>query len=171
MLQLSAKLYDRPLLSLRTGQPIGRTTQPIVDPRNLKIIGFYCRLNSQKTEKVLLTEDVREFFDKGLIINDEEVLADPEDLVRLADLLKSEYELIDKPVFTVSDKKLGKVSDYTFDHASLYIMQLYVSQPFFKNLSSSNLIIDRTSINEISDKKIVIDEDTEKTAEPEMASA
>lgn len=171
MLQLSSKLYNQPILSLRTGETIGQTIQPIIDPRNLKIIGFYCKAHSQRQELILLAEDIREIFQKGFIVNDEEVLTEPADLVRLKKLLNMGFELIGLPTLTLEGKKLGKVADYSFDVASLYIIQLHIGQSIFKSLTGGHLVIERNQISEMTTKKVVIFDDVEKISEPELASA
>ena len=42
MLQLSASLLNKSVLSLRTGAPIATISSPLINPDNLKIEGFYC---------------------------------------------------------------------------------------------------------------------------------
>lgn len=155
MLILRDKLLGRQVLSLRTGGQVAVTTQPIINPNNLKIVGLYCNDRFSKQEKVLLSQDIREFLPKGLVVDDHEVLSDPEDLVRLKKTLEINFELTGKPVHTDKRKRLGKVSDYALDGGSLYIQKLYVSQSLIKKLGGS-LSVDREQIVEVTDKKIVV---------------
>src|SRR4051812_1014923 len=83
MLQLSASLLNKSVLSLRTGSPIATITGPVINPDNLKIQGFYCQDSFSKRTLVLLYQDIREIAAKGYIVNDHEVLVDPDELVRL----------------------------------------------------------------------------------------
>lgn len=163
MLQLSAALLDKNVMSLRTGQPIASVTAAIFNPNNLKIEGFYCQDRYDKRELVLLYQDIREVLPMGYVVNDHEVLAEADELVRLKDVLEINYELIGKPVQTISKHKVGKVSDYATETETMYVQKIYVSQSIFKSLTGGSLSIDRTQINEITPKRVIINELT-KTA-------
>lgn len=91
-------------------------------------------------------------------MNDHEVLTDPKDLVRLKDLMELRFELLGMQVVTLAKKKLGKVTDFATEVETMYIQKLYVSQGMFKGLTKGNLGVDRNQINEISDKKIIIND-------------
>lgn len=150
-------------MSLRTGQPIATVTAAIFNPNNLKIEGFYCQDKFDKRELVLLYQDIREVLPQGYVVNDHEVLAEPGELVRLKTVLELNYELIGKPVQTIAKHKVGKVSDFATETETMYVQKLYVTQSIFKSLTGGSLSIDRTQINEITPKRIIINELT-KTA-------
>jgi len=156
MLHLSGMIINRPILSLRTGTEVGTALAPIIDPNNLKIEGFFCR-NGRK-RPVLVTRDIRDVLPQGIVVNDEEALTEPEDLVRLKDLIQINFELLGKPVETVGKQKLGKVEDYSTETESMIIKKLYVAQPIYKSLGGGNLGVDRTQIVEITDKKIIVND-------------
>lgn len=163
MLQLSASLLNRPVLSLRTSSPVATTTTPIINPDNLKIEGFYCfDMRSNKT-LVLLYQDIRDIITQGFVINDFDVLAEPNELVRLHKIMEIGFDPLGKSVVTVSRKRVGKVSDYATEMETMYIQKLYVSQSILKSFTGGNLGIDRSQVNEITPKKIVI-QDLLKTA-------
>jgi uncharacterized protein YrrD len=157
MLQLSGTLINRPVLSLRTGTQVATTVGPIINPNNLKIEGFYCQTAGRKTA-VLVSQDVRDILPQGLVVNDQDVLTDPEELVRLKEVLKLNFELLGKQVFTASKQKLGKVNDYATETESLIIKKLYITQSLLKSFSGGNLGIDRTQIIEITDKKVIVND-------------
>ena len=158
MLQLSASLFNRPVMSLRTGQPVATAIEPIINPNNLKIEGFWCTDRFDKKELVLLYQDIRDILPQGFIVDDHAVLADPDELVRLKDILSIGFKLIGKPVVTTSKQRVGKVSDYATEMETLYIQKLYVSQSMLKSFTGGNLGVDRSQINEITDKRIIINE-------------
>jgi len=158
MLQLSDSLLNKPIMSLRTGQQIGATLQPIINPNNLKIEGFYCSDRFSKHELVLLYQDIRDIIVQGFVVDDHDVLTPPEELVRLKDIMDIDFRLIGKPVVTLSKERVGKVGDYATEMETMYIQKIYVAQSMLKNFTGGNLGIDRNQINEITDKKIVINE-------------
>jgi hypothetical protein len=144
-------------MSLRSGGQIATAQEPILNPHNLKIVGWWCSSNLIPGRTVLLADDVREVMPQGLAVNDESAISAPGDLVRHQDILNIRFELIDKLVKTKSHK-LGKVSDFTYDD-SMFVQKLYVSRSLVKLFSSEDtLIIDRVQILEITDKYILVDE-------------
>lgn len=156
MLQLSSRLINQAVMSLRTGGQVATAIEPIFNPKNLKIEGFYCEDKFDDDQLILLTQDIRDHIDKGFVINDHEVLVKAEELVRLESVLKLGFELIGKPVVTVNKHQLGKVTDYAVDDATLYVQKMYISQGLLKSLTGGNLIIDRSQIVEITNRKIVV---------------
>ncbi len=158
MLQLSQSFLNRPVLSLRTGTTIGTTTTPLINPNNLKIEGLYCEDRLSKKLAILLYQDIRDFLPQGIVVNDHDALSDPHELVRLEKILKMKFELVGKPVVTVSKEKVGKVTDYAAEIETMYIQKLYVGQNIFKSLTGGSLSIDRSQIYEITSKKVIIND-------------
>lgn len=143
-------------MSLRTGGQVATALEPIINPNNLKIEGFYCDDRFEKKQLILLTQDIRDRVEKGFVVNDHEVLVAPEDLVRLKKVLELRFSLIGKPVITTSKHRVGKVNDYAVDGDALYIQKIYVTQSLVKSLTSGSLSIDRSQIVEITDRRIVV---------------
>lgn len=156
MLQLSGALTNRPVMSLRTGGQIATALEPIINPNNLKIEGWFCQDRFSKEKLVLLNQDVRDIIKQGIVVNDHDVLTDPTELIRLQKVLKYNFSLLGKPVQSNTRRRIGKVDDYAVEVESLYIQKLYVSQSFFRNLTGGSLSVDRSQIVEITGKRIVI---------------
>jgi sporulation protein YlmC with PRC-barrel domain len=163
MLQLSAGIINKQILSLRTSTPIATVMAPIFNPNNLKIEGLYCQDRFNKKELVLLFQDIRDQLPQGFVVNDHDVLVEPSELVRLKEILELDFELIGKPVETVSKHKVGKVSDYAVEMETFYIQKLYVSQSIFKSFAGGSLSVDRSQVQEITPRRIIISE-LERTA-------
>ena len=158
MLQLSASLLNKSVLSLRTGSPIATISGPIINPDKLKIEGFYCQDRFDKRQLVLLVQDIRDVLPQGYVVNDHDVLAEPEELIRLKEVMELDFELIGKPVVTVSKEKVGKASDYATETETMYIQKIYVAQSIIKSLTGGSLSIDRSQVNEITPRRIIINE-------------
>jgi sporulation protein YlmC with PRC-barrel domain len=169
MLQLSASLLNKAVLSLRTGTPIATITAAIINPDNLKIEGFYCEDRFDKKQLVLLYQDIRDVLPKGFVVNDHDVLAEPEELVRLKKVMDINFDIIGKQVVTVDKQKVGKVSDYATEITTMYVQKIYVAQSILKSLTGGSLSIDRNQINEITPKRIIINELSKKA--PAAATA
>ncbi len=144
-------------MSLRTGRPVATVQSAIINPTSLKIEGFFCHDSIQHRQVlVLLQQDIRDIVPQGLVIDDHDVLAEPEDLVRLKNLLDQPFTLMGKPVESKTGKRIGKVEDFATETSSMIIMKLYLNQSFLKSFSGASLSVDRNQIIEITDKKIII---------------
>lgn len=168
MLRLSSSLRNQPILSLRSGGRIGVAMVPVINPHNLKILGWWCGGRGNQ-KKVLLAEDVRDFNQNGLAVNDDDALSEPADLVRHREILDIRFELDEKPVKTKS-QKLGKVSDYSYNEG-MFVQKLYVARPLHKVFTSEDtLIIDRQQIVEVTDHYILVRDTDIKVPSEEFAT-
>ena len=164
MLKLSAIYHNRDILSLRTGHAIGHAYSPIINPDNLKIEGWYATEIGSRDSMVLPVREIRDLISKGLVVNDQDSITHPDDLVRMKKIINLDYELIGKRIVTDRKKRVGKVQDYSIDDQTMYIQKLYVNQSLFKGINKGQIIIDRTQIIRITSKDIVVKAPTEKLA-------
>jgi len=144
---------------------------PIINPNNLKVEGFYCEDRFSKQELVLLYQDIRDVLPQGFVVNDHDVLAEPEELVRLKEVMDLKFGLIGKQVVTVDKEKVGKVSDYATETTTMFVQKIYVSRSLLKSLSTGTLSIDRSQINEITPSRIIINELMKKSPAAAAATA
>lgn len=146
-------------------------TGPIINPDNLKIEGFYCQDSYNKKRLILLYQDIRDILPDGYVVNDHDVLSEPEELVRLKNVLSLEFELIGKQVVTVDKEKVGKVSDYAAETSTMFVQKIYVAQSIIKNFTGGSLSIDRSQIQEITPRRIIINELMQKSPAAAVAGA
>jgi hypothetical protein len=170
MLRMSGSLFNLPVVSLRVGQPIAVAESPIINPHNLKIIGWWCKANSSPGLQILLTDDIRENIAQGLAVNDEDALSAPEDLIRYKEILDAKFQLADKLVKT-KRQKIGKVHDFSYNDG-MFVQKLYVTRSLIKVFTTEDTaIIDRTQILEITDTYILVRDSEIKANEEELAGA
>jgi sporulation protein YlmC with PRC-barrel domain len=151
MLVIGSKMIGNSALSLHIGGAIGTTKSAIIDPENLNIIAYAVDgpaiKNDPEIGNILDVNDVRELGPEGLIINSSDVLVNREDVIRINEVMKLNFNLVGLKVVTKNGKKLGKVVDYTFDSNSFMIYQLIVHRPVdFAAINDPNLTINRSQI-------------------------
>ncbi len=179
MLVIGSKMLNCPILSLHVGGEIAVTRDAIVDPEDLRIIAYTLDgplMRDPENGNILITDDVREISQNGMIIDSIDRLVNREDIIRLDQVRNLNFNLIGLKVVTQGGKKLGKIVDYTFDSQSFSIFQLIVQRPMFSSLNDPQLTINRSQIIEIDDYKITIKHDKEQVkvekktqqAEPEF---
>ena len=163
MLVMNSRLIGAPVLSVQAGGPIGRIESTIVDPNDLKIIAF--RLSGpliNKQQNILDVRSVREYSNYGFVIDDIDELINPDDVIKISDILKLNFNLLNLKVETKKGSKLGKVQDFTITSEDFIAQQIIVKRPAVKALIDPELTISRNEIIEITDYKVIV-KDEEKT--------
>lgn len=164
MLIYGSRLIGYPVLSIHMGAPIGWVDGIVIDPNDLRIVAFRLRdiRADEEVGEYLEARDVREFSDIGMIIDSTDALVNPDDVIKLSDVLKLNFMLPDMKVVTKKKAKLGRVIDYTLDTKDWMVQQIVVKRPLLKSLNDSELLISRKKIDEITDYKIIIKDELEK---------
>lgn len=161
------KLYESTpgtlILSLRTGSPIATLLSPVINPNNLYIEGWVVEDNRSKENLILLSNDIRDVLPQGFAVNDHEVLAEVDELIRLKDILELNFELLGLKVNSESGVRYGKINDFAYETKNFFIQKLYVGQPLVKNFSGGTLSVDRSQIVEVTNKRVIIEEPSEKS--------
>lgn len=172
MLILNDRLLSMPIMSIQTGGRLGHIDSAIIDPRQLRIVAFYCEgPGVDSTPAVLHTSDVREVADIGLIVNSTDDIMPPEGLVRLKEVLDFKFELVGKLVVEDGGHKVGKVASYSVEAESFYIIKLHIRPGILRALQTSEIIVDRTQIVEITSKHIVVRSPTVKEEKRPIAKS
>lgn len=164
MLVYSAQLLRCPILSLHVGRPIAEVSELIIDPNDLKIVGFKVSggVIGGEVGDILRTESVREFSDIGMIVDSEDVFVSRADVIKIDEIMSLEFKLVDLKCVTKKGTKLGKIVDYTVDPSNFQIMQIVVQRPTFKAFIDPELIISRNEIVEVDDFKVTVKDEEDK---------
>lgn len=163
MLINASKLVNCPVLSLHVGNRIASVSEAIVDPNDLKIIAFRVEgpLVGKDTGEILPIDSIREFSRLGIIIDSIDELVDADDIIRIRDILKLNFNLKGLKVETKKKSKLGKVGDFTVNSSDWHVQQLIVQRPLVKSFLDPELVIDRNRIIEVDDYKVIVKEEVE----------
>ena len=147
---MNSRLISAPVLSVQAGGPIGKITSTIIDPNDLKIIAF--RLEGplvNKQQNLLDARSIREYSNYGFVIDDIDELIGPDDVIKISDILKLNFDLLNLKVETKKGSKLGKVQDFTVTSEDFIVQQIIVKRPAVKALIDPELTISRKEIVEI----------------------
>ena len=151
------RVLGAPVMSLQTGQPLGRLSTPIIDPYTLRIVAFYVegpRLDFSPA--VLFTNDIREFGHLGAIVDSVDNIMSTDGLVRLNEIISYNFTLNRILVVDDNKRKLGKVSGYVIDPLNFEIRQLQVRPSVFRSLSTAELLVNRNQIVKVEPTKITV---------------
>lgn len=160
---MNSRLINSPVLSVQAAGTIGRVVSSFVDPNDLRIIAF--ELSGpliDRNQNILDVHSVREYSNFGFVIDDIDELVSPDDVIKIANVLKLNFDLNTLKVETKKGSKLGKIQDYTVTSEDFTVQQIIVKRPAIKSLVDPELTISRKEIVEVTDYKIIV-KDEEKT--------
>ena len=140
-------------MNLQDGRRISEIEDLILDPDSGRLLAYLIsgrRLFGPK--RILTAPDLREVSTDVGIIDSPEVLTDPEEVVRVAEVLSQKIRLIGTPVVTESGTVLGKLRDYAVDVLSHRLERINVRG----NPLSSELIITADQILRIERSRVTV---------------
>ena len=156
MYSLESSLIGQPIISLQTGQLIAEVGRPILDIATLEVVAFTCKVSGHIGPMLVMTSDIRQYAADCIIIDDEDELAEPEDIVRLGGDPRDPYSPLKKTVVADTGRKLGVVDDYSINLETSRVQKLYVKPNFWHSWATSSMVIDRTQIIDIAPDKITV---------------
>ncbi len=164
MLISGSKLLNFPVLSLHVGGAIARTAEAVVDPNNLHILGYTVvgPMVDAEVGDVLDIKSVREVANIGLIIDSSDELTTRDEVIKIGEILKLNFQLAGLTVETKKGTRLGKVADYVVNTDNFMVQQLVVKRPALKALTDPELIVGRSQIVEITDYKVIVKDEEAK---------
>lgn len=160
---LASQMDGLPIISLQTSEAVALARTPIIDISTLEILAFHCHGAHNKRPLLLMTGDIRQMATDCIIIDSEDELASPDDIVRLQQLIHDNFSPLGKPVVSDIGRRLGNVDDYSINLDTNRIQKLYVRGGLLRSWLGTNLIIDRTQIIDITPQKITVREATIKS--------
>ena len=164
MLIDATKLINYPVLSLHVGGMVAKTTKIIIDPDDLKIVGFELMGPDVGGENgtVLQIKDIREFSGIGMVVDSIDEFVNPEDVVKLDKIMSLGFELENMKVESKKGAKLGKVSRYLVNTENFMVQQFVVQRPFMKSFLDPELLIGRSEITKVTNDKIIVKDEEDK---------
>ncbi len=156
MFMLASHLGNMPVMSMQTGEAIAVLVRPLIDLSSLNVIALRCKGARTPTSSVILLRDVRQFASDCIIVDSFDDIVDAREIVRLRSIISTDFNPVDKPVFTDSSHHLGKVEDYTINLETYDLQKLYIHQSLIKSVIYNNLVIDRSQISNVTSKRIVV---------------
>lgn len=157
MLISADRLLGTPVMSLQTGSELARTSREIIDPRNLTIVAYELEGPMlDNSPSLLRINDIREIGSLGIIIDSNEEIILPSDVIKIKEVYELQFGLVDKPVFDDDKRRVGKVIGYTLEAGSFVIQQLRIKRPLLKSFGDTEVLVHRSQIVSVSDHKVII---------------
>lgn len=147
-LRLFSHTVSLPVVSLHAEAPVGMLVDFLIDRAHGTIIGGLVSQGGVFKPQIgiLLWSDVLSL-DQAIFIQDEDVILDPEDLIRQHERYHDHVSLIGLPVNTKAGVRLGEITDYAFEVDSGLLKTFHVVHK--KLFAKTERLIDRTQVIEI----------------------
>lgn len=163
MLVLSEAIYGKRVMSIHAGGRIAEIQNAVIDPQNLKIVGFSVMARGLKYFSVLHSSDIREWSSLGAIVNSEDsVMEVDENMPKIKNLVEEGFELAGISVRTESGKRLGKVKNFVFETDGFFVVKIYVENRGLLSLFNGIRVIERDSVVNVTKKYLVVADDVLK---------
>ena len=163
MYALGSQMKSLPIISLQTGEAVGFTRLPVFNLADLEIQAFECDTTAHKHPMILMSRDIRQLASDCVIVDNEDELTDPKDIVRLQTIMRARFNPIGKPVVSDIGRRLGAVEDFMLNLESARIQKLHIRKSILQAWLGTSLVVDRTQIIDISPQQITVREATLKS--------
>ncbi len=153
---LVSHLMNLPIVSLQTGETVAFANEPIIDMAKLEVVALHCSIPHQRPTLALLARDIRQLTAEYLLIDSEDELIDPDEVVRLTTLVKAGFSPLEKPVVSDLGRRLGRTDDYAINLETNRIQKLYIRSHGMRAWIKAELTIDRAQIVDVTPHHIVV---------------
>jgi sporulation protein YlmC with PRC-barrel domain len=156
MIQFYRNVVAAPVLHYDDRSLIALIKDVIIDPDTGKLEALWVKpAKHPLSYGVIQMQDIAEW-KKNVYVKRDDVVADPADIIKLADILSQKREVLGNSVQTEAGETLGKVADIDFDTETGYLRHLYVEKLFLGCFSYSRRIFDYESVIEILPDRILV---------------
>lgn len=138
--------------ALDEGMLIGRVRYALVDPDEIKVVGFAVKEKGLFAKlSVVSILDVVDIEKGAMVINSKENLVDKDEIVRIGKILKYKFKLLGLPARTKSGQMLGRLTDVVVDSDTGDINR------FYTQFLLQHRVFERPQIEKITWQEIIID--------------
>ncbi len=158
MIYLASICIGYQITSISSLDNIGQVRGVLIDPQRFSVAGFWVEIYSQHSKQwpILLSQSLRQIHNRRIFVNDLDDINLPEDLPRLRQALKIDYQIPGKKAVSTDKEYLGKAEDFSFDSESFKIIHLIVRPPLHQRLRKRRLHFTRNQVEKIGRRQIEI---------------
>lgn len=165
MLSLISTLINCPVVTFDEAEPIGLLREPIIDPANGKLAGYFFGHGFlHMKQSVLAADDIASYDGIRVVVHQSDVHRVVEEEPKIREILKQHVPVLGAHVYTESGKHLGRANDLLLDTELSMIVKYYVHGML------SDRIIPAEHVISIEKRGIIVD-DTAQVAAGAAAEA
>lgn len=168
MLIQITSLIRQPVYCVETNSAIARVSDVIVNPENGQIIAFLVDGFLFSPIKVLSTRDIIGIRKNLIIVQKEDYLVDPKEIIEVSKIMQKNIKVLGNWVKTNKGEWIGRVEDLLVEIESFNILKYYIrgtafsfqGGPIFGTYKPNRIIFSKDIIS-ITSQAIIVKDDTE----------
>lgn len=130
MIRSYSQIIGTPVLGHEDGTAIALLQDIIIHPDTGKIEAFWVKPLTLPLRNAIIQSDSILEWKKKIYIKDDREIADPEDIIKVSEILSRNTIFIGNQVKNEAGKMYGKVYDLDFNVDKLYLRNLYIQKSF-----------------------------------------
>jgi sporulation protein YlmC with PRC-barrel domain len=158
MIRQYSSVAGLPILCIDSGITEYKLAAFVIDPDRLVIELAVLQQAFNPQKHYVMARSVQEIGSHSLIVSCEADISDANDLIRYQKAIEAKPYLIGYRVVASSGQVLGRVKDFSFDTTHLTVNKLIVRSHWTRRLISKDTIINRSQIDKIENKTVVVKE-------------
>ena len=135
---------------------VGSISQIIINPENGQLMGFLVNIGLFLPPKILSFMDIKFWDTNGIVTESEENFVNPEEVVRIKNVLDKKINLLEMSAQTESGKSLGIVENFLIDTETISVVKYYL-----KDLLGKSRIMPANKVVSIDQNIVFIDDEIE----------
>ena len=168
MIRQYSKIIGTHVLSFAEGDRLATVEDIIVHPDTGKVEGFWVKPLTLPLSHAVLPWEGVVAWKRNLYVKDDQAFAEPEEVIRIADILVRKTYFVGNRVKTESGKALGKVFDLDFDDRKMFLRYLFVGKSALFVRSATRFVPYDSILQVLPDVIVVKDEEERSVRESEL---
>lgn len=153
---LASHIQGLPVISLQNGETIALIRRPIIEIAKFEVVALECNAARQYQRLAILPQDIRQLSDSHVLVESEEELVEPQEVIRLRQSIEKPFEPIGKLVVSELERRLGRITNYEINLENNRIQRLWVRPAKIKFWFGPEIAIDRTQIVDVTPKRVIV---------------
>jgi len=159
MIRQLSKIIGTHVLSHAHGEVLAIVEDVIIHPDTGKVEGFWVKPLTLPFRHAVLPWEGVVAWKRHLYIRDEQAMAEPDEIIRISEILARKTYYMGNRVRTESGKSLGKVFDLDFDESKMLLRYLFVRKSFLLFSMAAQFVHYDSIVQVLPDRIIVRDEE------------
>lgn len=150
-----SEILGTPVITESSGAVMGRVLDILIHPENGQVVALSLFPGFRK---IVVPMDIRGWY-REIIIADGSCVLQPNDVLRVQNILEQGIFFLRNRAYTRSGKYLGKVVDFSINIETMSLMKIVVAKSIFGLVNIDQRIFSFQNIVEVTAKKIVVKDD------------
>ena len=127
MLSLVSQLVGRSVITLDEAEPLGVLRDPIIDPANGKVVGYFIGHGPLFWQQdILASDDIAGYDETRVVVHRNDVIRVAKEEPKIREILDHKIAVLGANVLTESGQHLGRANDLLLDTELSMVIKYYV---------------------------------------------